>query len=1131
MFKGSPLPTLRVTVLLVIVLLTTCFLLLVINKASQAANLNHPPALLTTTLTVTNNITLTLGAEVDGVVGPAAVNCSDPAYVTARLLLDQQRADWVESVTAALPGTLAMKSWLSGPSGTPVTAPLLLTQPDGFQITMTPVDLAPTWGFQSGANTTGVPAFDSVQINGSPRGCTMQDNAPRPSTAAGGDYYFNQLNNGRGLNGILFTFSTPVQAFGAFFGDVETSLRGTTAFIRLLDSAGNLVADRPLTSTLGLTGGIVAENAACDQRTTLDAQVTAQGLAPGCGNGSTRWIGFISATPVAQALVVVGDNDVLPGGRGLTEKLSVMGPTVVRPLPPAAVTIHKSAPPQVTAGIPFYYTLIVSNPSDHLAAGVVMTDRAPAGITFNAVNTAGCMLTAGVVTCALDPLSAGVSTTVLVQATADGMTPVTNTAAVTAANDHDPTDNTASTTVLPLAAPLHNDCAVPLFLGGPPLVINEILYRQETVTTDEWVELWSTTAIPGGTQFYLSDNEAGIAEFGLAFTIPSGGIPANVYVVIHRIAGTDDLDPADGLLQFYNAGGGSVKLNDSGDNITLYLGDSADGMVLDYVAYGSGNAVDAGPDWAGLNAPAGATNGQSIAALHNGANTNSGTQWTLAGANGTLGPATPGANNSPLAVCNVAIAKTGPSTVAVGAPFDYALTVKNTTAITLTGVVVTDTQPTGVLFNAVTGTGCNLAGNGFTCTVGILLPNASTMITVNATANMAGVLTNTAYTTAVSDTIPNDNQASHTIAFQSFGAIGDFIYLDVNRNGVQEADEQQPLDGVPVTLHYPNGAVTTTVSIDGFYLFPHLPPAVYTVTVGSAPGYERTSTAAYVLNLAGGQIDSHADFGFAYAPTALRVAKAGVTTATVGDTLRYTLTVWNASTTIPAIAVVLTDTLPSGLANVQITEPRCAVVASSLFCNLGRLAPQATVNIVVTTTAAAAGSWPNVVVVAADNDVDTLDNTAALTTVVLAPTPTTTGTPPPTATVTPTPTNPPTVAATATSTATPAHEPTAAPAPLLLADLVLVKSAPFTVVEPGALITYTLAYRNVGSVAATMVTITETVPTYTTFIPNHSTPGWVCPDGPHAGASCYFTIPQIASQQSGVLHYVVQVDTPLLVVE
>ena len=323
---------------------------------------------------------VTIGDEIYGLAGPAPVNCTDLTYVNAKPTLDAQRAAWIALATNTLPGSSVLGSLLPGPSGAPVNTPLMLVQPDGFSITVTPVDLSPAQGLSSGSNALGTPAFSNVQMNGSPTGCTMQDNAPRPSTASGGDFYFNQLNKLNGLNAVRFTFSSPVRAFGAFFGDLETSTRGTLAFMRLLDAGGNLIADVPISSTIGITGGVAAENALCNRTNVPGVDVTAQGLLPGCGNGSTRWIGFVSTTPVAQALVVVGDNDALPGGKGLTEKLSFMGPTVVRNLPPAEVTIAKHAPAAVTAGAPFNYTIVVSNTSSTLADGVVMTDVAPAGV-------------------------------------------------------------------------------------------------------------------------------------------------------------------------------------------------------------------------------------------------------------------------------------------------------------------------------------------------------------------------------------------------------------------------------------------------------------------------------------------------------------------------------------------------------------------------------------------------------------------------------------------------------------------------------------------------------------------------------------------------------------------------------
>ena len=699
----------------------------------------------------TDSITY-IGDEIYGIAGPAPVNCADPAYVNAQPVLDAQRAGWMTAAMRAIPGSAPLGSLLPGPSGTPVNAPLVLRQPDGFSITVTPIDLPPAQGLNSGANATGAPALTTVQINGSPTGCTMQDNAPRPSSAAGGDFYFNQLSNLHGLNGVHFAFSTPVQAFGAFFGDLETSAQGTLAFMRLLDANGNLIADVPISSTIGSQGGVAAERTQCNLTNVPNADVTAQGLQPGCGNGSTRWIGFVATTPVAQVVVVVGDNDPLPGGRGLTEKLSFMGPAVVRVLPPAEVSLTKQAPNVVTAGTPFYYTLVAANPSQTLATGVVVTDVAPLGVIFNAVTGAGCTLASNKVVCQVDMLPAGATATILIQATANRTTTITNNALVTATNDSNLANNTATATVTPTVAPPLNYCAAVPSSGGLPLIINEIMYRQNASDNDEWVELYATQFIASGAQFYLSDNESAASEYKLAFTLPAGGIPANTYLVIHRITGTDDIDARDGVLQFYNtsAVSNTLKLNDSGDNLTLYQGTNSSGTVLDYVAYGSGAAVNGpGTGWSTPHAPVTANKGQSIAAIRNGFNTSNGAEWTLSGSSSTIGIATPGTNNNGKTICNVAISKRGPSTGLVGEPFNYTISVSNTTNVTMTGVIVTDTQPAGLTFNRVTGAGCNLSGGQITCMVGRLTPRAASTILVNATASAVQTIINTAYTNAI----------------------------------------------------------------------------------------------------------------------------------------------------------------------------------------------------------------------------------------------------------------------------------------------------------------------------------------------------------------------------------------------
>jgi uncharacterized repeat protein (TIGR01451 family) len=81
----------------------------------------------------------------------------------------------------------------------------------------------------------------------------------------------------------------------------------------------------------------------------------------------------------------------------------------------------------------------------------------------------------------------------------------------------------------------------------------------------------------------------------------------------------------------------------------------------------------------------------------------------------------------------------------------------------------------------------------------------------------------------------------------------------------------------------------------------------------------------------------------------------------------------------------------------------------------------------------------------------------------------------------------------------------------LAARVIVSKTDGGVIVEPGDTIVYTLTYTNTGSVAATGVVITETVPATTTFVMTASTPGWNCPDGSPAGTPCASSAPSTAT--------------------
>jgi protocatechuate 3,4-dioxygenase beta subunit len=82
------------------------------------------------------------------------------------------------------------------------------------------------------------------------------------------------------------------------------------------------------------------------------------------------------------------------------------------------------------------------------------------------------------------------------------------------------------------------------------------------------------------------------------------------------------------------------------------------------------------------------------------------------------------------------------------------------------------------------------------------------------------------------------NNGNLTIDFglKGTGLIGDFVFNDVNGNGIQDAGEGG-LPGVTVSLLNPNGTTTTTTTdANGNYSFPNLAPGSYSVTFTTPSG-------------------------------------------------------------------------------------------------------------------------------------------------------------------------------------------------------------------------------------------------------------------------------------------------------
>jgi uncharacterized repeat protein (TIGR01451 family) len=209
------------------------------------------------------------------------------------------------------------------------------------------------------------------------------------------------------------------------------------------------------------------------------------------------------------------------------------------------------------------------------------------------------------------------------------------------------------------------------------------------------------------------------------------------------------------------------------------------------------------------------------------------------------------------------------------------------------------------------------------------------------------------------------------------GSIGDFVWLDADRDGVQDAGEAG-VPGVTVTLSGPSGTATTTTAADGKYLFGSLPAGSYTATVTVPAGHVLTTAGSVTRALAAGENYLQADFGLAPIVIDLEVTKTvAPASVTVGEQSTFTITVLNKGPD-PATGVVLVDTLPAGLTYVSSAGAGTYAAATGTW-TVGSLAVGSSASRTITVTAASAGAFTNAAEVTAANqkDVDSVPGDGA----------------------------------------------------------------------------------------------------------------------------------------------------------
>ncbi|MBX7070935.1 MAG: DUF11 domain-containing protein [Microthrixaceae bacterium] len=583
----------------------------------------------------------------------------------------------------------------------------------------------------------------------------------------------------------------------------------------------------------------------------------------------------------------------------------------------------------------------------------------------------------------------------------------------------------------------------------------------------------TTTAAPGDTRTYT----LGVTNVG--------GAPATGVVI------TDTLPPA---TTFVSIGGAGCTLNAGLSTATVKVID-----VAGTISAGGGTASCTVTVTMDNPAPAGTTNYTNTATVAD---------------DGTRGPDPTPANNTATDVDTIAgrsadlvVTKTdGVTSVNAGATTTYTVTVTNQGNIGVTGVLLTDTLPSNVTYvgcsnaSGAVSVACAHSAGVVTTTLSSLAGGASAQMTVTVSVPNpvpAGVasITNTVTVSDDgangTDPTPGDRTATDVdtvvaapdlsiVKTSDVGTVapgGTVGYtLTVRNNGDQHATGARVTDTVPqgmvvncgsvspaaTTCNSGTGALTwgPPITASGVTGDPFAAGATlvitYSVTVTSpvaAGRHSFTNTSATVDDVTNGADPTPGDNSstrvvtlVGYAPDLSVTKSDGVSTTTPGSNLTYSVVVTN-SGNIGASGVVVSDTIPAGTTFVSCppTPVACSHSAGTVTWNVGTLAgggATTTLNVTVTVTSpATAGrsSLTNAVSVADDgaNGAD------------------------------PTPGN---------NSASDVDTLAAAP------DLRVVKNDGGQVRAPGEQVTYTLLVTNVGDQAATGVTLSDTLPTGTTFV-------------------------------------------------
>jgi uncharacterized repeat protein (TIGR01451 family) len=659
------------------------------------------------------------------------------------------------------------------------------------------------------------------------------------------------------------------------------------------------------------------------------------------------------------------------------------------------------SPDPVVGGTPLQYVLTVSNRGPGVATGASVSDPLPAGMTaVSATANVGTCGTGPAVTCTFGDLAPGAIVTVVVATTAPATLPSPN-----------PMLNTATATSA----------------AADPDLANNSATSPTTVVARADVSIVKTTAqasvVPGTALTYT-------------LTIANSGPSSAEGIIV--------LDPVPAGLTFASASAPCAA------GFPCVLGTLAPGATVAITAT--------------YHVPSGYAVPNPIVNVATVTSTTSEADTT----NNTSTVATPLAPPQ----ADLAVVKSGPATAQRGGQVSYVLTVTNAGPSDAPNVTLNDPTPAGVTF--VSASGPCVAG--FPCTLGTVPVGTTTSVTVTfqvaADASGPSSISNTAtVSSTATDPDPGNNTSTTTTS------VIEVADLRVTKT----VDNRAPAINTPVrfTVTVFNAGPSHTSGVE---LVDQLPAGLSFVAATPSQGTFQAATGLWTIGalsngasvtltldaivtksgpLANVATITHTDHldldpsnnssGAALnVPLAsdLQVLKtANLSTASVGDTVTFTITVRNAGPD-EAPAVAIEEALPAGLAFVGATASAGSYDPATGVWSVGALPNGGAATLQVQATVGAAG---------------TLVNVARLT-----------GTQP----FDPDPSN--------NTSGTPLNG--------VGADLQVVKTADRTATAVGERVTFTIVVTNNGPGEATGVQVRESLPAGLTYVSSTASQGLYVPE-------------------------------------